>query len=223
MKRMFKKVISVFLVFTMIFSVTMTTAGAATSVENIALADRVNAEIEQQKAVIFADIYKQLKEQDALSLMDEFVSAITPDIENAVLAKYNLPVTRASNGNLVMDGGGVMTYETSLHATVIKTCLLPNQAQKYLVSNTLLTMGKVINKILGRSIPHWTVSVGALLNMGFYLTDQNNKLIKSGKHVMCTQVKTAYESGIAFYEWNFPYGAIADAKDRNNYHVQYFY
>lgn len=223
MKKKITKALSVFMALALLLSATVTTASAAPVTGKKTIEEQVNEEIAQQKTIIFAQIRQQLEEQDAISLMDDFIDVVTPDIENSVRAKYNLPITKASPGNLVMDRGGVMSYETRLHATVVKTCLLPSQAKKYLVPNKLLTIGKVINSILGSALPHWGGSVGALLNLKFYLTDSNNKLIKSGKHIMCTQIKTAYESGTTFYAWdNFPMVAIPDAADRNNYHVKYF-
>lgn len=222
MRKTSKRVVTVLVMFTMIFSATLTTVSATTISEKSFIEKQVEQEIEAKKAAVFADIYQQLEEQNALSLMDEFVAAISPEIEYSVKAKYNIIEPKASPGYLVMDRGGVMSYETRFHATVLKSCFLPYQAQEYLVPDTVLTIGRAINDLLG-NIKHWSYSVGLLLELSFMLTEKNNELIRSGKYVMVTQIKTAYESGTTVLEWdNFPLVAIPDAADRNNYHVAYF-
>lgn len=208
-----KKLTALFLAIVMCMSLCIPAfADDITAIDTAELEAVIQAEIEAEKARIFADVYAQLAEQNATGLMDTYIEILTPKIEVNVRTQYgeNL-VTPMEDDGYRFPNGGTIGYVNSLGATVLDTYMTPNQVEEYisptLLSEDLLTaLEFVIGPAmvgLGVVIGEWGIVYSLLADFTTRSTiAQGKSVIAAGSYANIINVCTASEQGSTMIGWS---------------------
>ena len=94
------------------FCLPVLAAADDSSISEVAIA----SQIEQEKKLIFSEVYRQLAEQDALILFDTYVEILTPEIETQILAQHGISPASTTASYTLTKGVSTMiddrTYRT---------------------------------------------------------------------------------------------------------------
>lgn len=175
-----KKILSLVLVITMLFA--SSTLGFASEKVNQVSETNIENQIQLAKTQEYERLYKQLREQGALELMDLFMEELDPIIEAEVRMANSNKVEMEMVGNankitLNYPNGGLVSYKNSINAYVLSTYLPPSLSKKYIVSNTEMAIGTVAVAALG-SIPAWGGVLGALFSFRLFVTSSGSEAVK---------------------------------------------
>ena len=175
-----KKSISFVLVLVLVFTASIYGYAEESSVElEKSVLER---KIEAAKAKEYAELYRQLDEQNALEFMNQFIAVLDPQIEAEVkLLNENSNSASMHSTNdyrLTFLDGGVTGYRNSIGANILSTYILPEASEKYIVEESTLTIGALVAIFLGY-IPAWGSAMAGLFSLALTVTASQSSSIQA--------------------------------------------
>lgn len=201
-----KKLISILLVFTMVFMTTISVCAKDTvgyeSEKKVEI--EIQNEINNMEEYVWIDLYNQLAAQDALGLYETFKELLRPEIEAVVYEKYGIsPLASSDSITYTFKKGGLVSYISSpFDAECVDLCMNKEDTLEYFYDNTT-NVGDLILLVLG-VIPG-TQLIGLAANLNLVLTVSAKANIKAaGYYSRIKTVSTAggTEKGTYAYAWD---------------------
>lgn len=235
-----KKLVSFVLAAVMLMTAIVPAFAVDANASDVIRQQKIEAEIESEKDRIFTSVYEQLKEQDALGLMDIYVEILTPRIEATVYASYGLESVATQASDAYFYNGGTVGY-TNFNADVLDTYFTAEQYRSYMNENSDVLAGakdfvtssavdyiiKKYNLSLNYAavIGGWGVVFGMLMAASVAVTESAKKSVNSADgYASIISVSTAggAEKGTTIIGWkNHPIVTVPDtAKNVNK--VQFY-
>lgn len=184
---------------------------------------KINSEISREKAEIYMDVMEQLREQNAEDLFCHYKNEIDPMIEMDVYERNGIQLASTSSKTYTLSNGGVVGYSNSIGGYVVKTCLTPSQFKKYVVNESKLKVGDVIEILLG-FVPGWGTFFSSLFAINTIIKKaQINTVLEKGGYGTILNVSdiSGANKGSSITVWsNHPKVVIPAGS--SNIHVQKF-
>lgn len=145
------------LLLTLAMFVALTSTAFATELtevnkENL-LEAQIQNEIQQMEEIVWADLYNQLKAQNALDGMEYFKSALRPEIEQTIYNKYNVQCQIASANAVTyrytFPDGGMVCYDGDLNSKNVALWMIPDQTYRFWYEETKTSPLAMVMKVLG--------------------------------------------------------------------------
>lgn len=150
-----KKILSVFLTFAMMVSLSSVAVAAerTTVSESDVLERQIQKEIQQMEDVVWADLHDQLEAQDALNGFEYFQAALRPEIEQTIYRKYDMQCQAASADSSTYSfnfpNGGLVFYDGDLNTENAVLWMVPEQTYKYWYDQNSVSYVDYIKWVVG--------------------------------------------------------------------------
>lgn len=175
-------------------------------------------EIEERKAIAYADLHRQLAQQDALDMFEIFQQYLDAEIEAEVRAQYGIPGdAEVNSGNFVFTYGGYVAYNGISDSKVMITVLDEPKGREYILNQFGISMADIIDGLLG-TIPHWLVNnpiFSALSMVHFVIDTVSNYQIAQNDYyakLMVVSSDGAATTATYAYPWTtYPYLYVESA------------
>lgn len=120
-------------------------------IQNAQITATIAAEIEQEKAILFEIVYRQLEQQNATGMMPLYEEILTSEIEKEVKDRYSQRSEDEIMGTTTtLTKGGIVAYTTSAGAQVATTYLLNTQTGSYQVGTVFdAVMSYLAGELMG--------------------------------------------------------------------------
>ena len=213
-----KKLLCMMIVIVLTFSMTLSAYAEPLSLNSSSLEMQIQDEIKRMEEIVYADLYDQLAEQDALDGIEYFKAFLKAEIEQAVYSKYSaygdvvLPASTNDTYSYYFTNGGVVEYEGSLNAEYVVVCMNPDATMEYYYSDEY-TVGDLILEVIGWIPGTDLISLSATFNG--ILTDAAKVEIRENDYY-AKMVTITWGSGLEYgcysYGWStHPICRITDA------------
>lgn len=209
-----KKIFSLMLVFILAFGVTGNVFAASSNNEKTKKVVDMETDIKNEIELARKEIYRQLKQQDALVLMEVYEDIIYPQIEQQIKAEYSrnkgaLLATESRRG-FYAPNGGLVTYLHPISGykptEVAVTCLNRSDSYDYLLLRDSFSISSLLKTILGY-VPYVGGISGTLMDMdGVVDSIAKRNIYKAGG---CAQIINTYSR-----EWGTKASIINGWTDR---------
>lgn len=165
----------------------------------------IEKQIALAKEKEYTELYKQLEEQNALNLIDQFIEALDPIIENEIMLENDCAVTPYSTTKTYTASKGcVLGYKNSIGGYVLSTYVLPEIGNKYIISKKTFTIATIANMYLGL-IPSWGTAFSALFSLKLLaLSSQSDSVKEAGGYAQIMNIRDAsgIENATYIRGWN---------------------
>lgn len=166
LKKFFSFLLSLCIMFNSAYTVFATETANSQSASSIT-EQEIQAKVNQKKQITYNLVYSQLKEQNALELLDVYEKILYPMIEAEVANEYGQKSTTAGT-SYYAPNGGLLQYKFSsggdYTTEVAITGLDYDNSYYFVLSNSQFTVFNVVQTILG-FIPNAGYFASALFTM----------------------------------------------------------